>query len=155
MGDRPLLGVQPAPGDHGLCNERGDEHNMARTEVATGRLQCDANQGTGVLRGKILDLNEQHAEHIDIALELAKGAATDITMLRIEIDWDRANLLQLTHAYRDALKDVLTGKIVRLVNKNGHSFPVCDFERHPIRPSVVALIQEICRELDLGAEHAG
>src|SRR5258708_18768032 len=100
VGDRGLLGVQPAPGAAGFPNERGDGPNMERAKVATGSLQCDAGQGTGVLRGKILDLHEQHAERIQIALDLANGASTDLAMLRTEIDEDRQVLLQLLLVHR-------------------------------------------------------
>lgn len=77
-------------------------------------------------------------------------------MLRTEIDWDRANLLQLIHCHRDALKEALAGNVHRQLSiESGHSMIGVSQVARPIRPNVTALLQEVCLEMDLDAEHAG
>lgn len=123
---------------------------MAREEVGESGVQPRAKRGDRVPRGSI----EEHiAVHIDTAIDIARGAQVDVAMLRTEIDWDRANLLQLNHLYREALKLTLTGHIKRTTRSNGSSFP--GFQMRDIRPSLVELLQEVCREIDLEAESAG
>lgn len=97
---------------------------------------------------------EEHlAAHIEHAIDLAQGAKTDLTMLRTEIDGDRSSLLELVQLHRDALKAALRHEIKRSMRSDGHSFP--GFHMRSAHPKLVALAQEVCREMDLDAEHAG
>jgi hypothetical protein len=119
---------------------------MERAKMGPGRLQCDAGQGTGVLRGKVLDLNEQHAERIQIALDLAHGAQTDLAMLRTDI----AEAIADT---REALREALRGGIKLHRHDSGRYFAI--FHMYSPSHGVLGVIREICQELSLDAEHAG
>ena len=112
-------------------------------------LQSKAARSTRALR----DFDEEHAERIDIALELAHGAATDIAMLRTDIDDERAQAMQAIGHVREALKESLRGGIKCHRGPDGRYMAL--FHLREPTPGMVAIVREICLEMNLDAEHAG
>jgi hypothetical protein len=92
------------------------------------------------------DFDDQHAAHIDEALSLADAAAGDLVNVSVKLE-------ELLFDYREALKAALAGKVMRITRNTGNSFPCYEWDL--VRPGVVRLLQEACRELDLDAESAG
>lgn len=129
---------------------------LERAQVGEPGLQPKAPGNPNLVRRAPLpSFDDQHADRIDDALTQAKGAKEAISTLRAEIDWDRANLLQLTHAYRDALKLALQGRLIRVMAMDGMASCAMNASTIPIRPTLMMLAEEACREIDLDAEHAG